>query len=216
MKYAVSKTASHNPADIVVYTDADTAVDLRQMGLIMEPIVNVDEDNKTVTFNNTVSVPSRHPRDKGFAMPGLDPSPKAEENVINGASKAVTGKFLTPSLKLRDTQCGFKAYPRQVLENSVLPKTKDVTFTFETEQFFYAKQEGDAELKAVPVYWSDSSPEASGTNARARWEMFKTFIDQIRNVLEDETIDEEDLKIIESAVDEASALAKGERHKRCC
>ena len=68
-----------------------------------------------------------------------------------------------------------------------------------------ALEEG-GNIKEIGIFWSDSSQEASGTNALERWRMFKAWIEQYRNIQKTKTIDEEDLKLIEKAVDEAIKL----------
>ncbi|MFA5115431.1 MAG: NUDIX domain-containing protein, partial [Candidatus Omnitrophota bacterium] len=219
MKEALSKKAGHEPADIVLYTDADTTVDLRLTGLLLKPMILDEQGNlrldESGRFNGEVAaygsrVPA--PGIKGYAMPGLDPSPTAEENIINGATKAVNTKYFFAPLTIKgykETQCGFKAYPRAILEK-ILDSTKDTTFAFDTELMSRTLDAG-GDIKEVGIFWSDSSAEASGTNALERWRMFKAWIEQYRNTQKVKTMDEEDLAVIEKAVDEAIALKQAKK-----
>ncbi|MBU4312112.1 MAG: hypothetical protein KJ706_05280, partial [Candidatus Omnitrophica bacterium] len=215
---AISETEGHIPSDIALYTDADVTVDMRQTALLMKAML-LDEKNElrldsegnikedVVAFGSRVPSPPL-PKDGGFAMPGLDPSPYAEENVVNAATKAINIKYLFPQLTeygSKETQCGFKAYPRKILEK-ILPKTKDTTFSFDTELFTHALNL-EAAIKEIGIFWSDSAPEASGTNVTERWRMFKSWIDQYKRLAPKETMSEQDLKAIEKLVDEGFNLA---------
>ena len=75
---------------------------MRQLGLLLKPML-LDETTGTLRvdsegkFNGKIAAyGSRIPFKpiEGFAMPGLDPSPTAEENIINAATKAVNIKYL--------------------------------------------------------------------------------------------------------------------------
>ena len=139
-------------------------------------------------------------------MPGLNPHER--ENVINAASKVISTKYLYPQLAeygLKETQCGFKAYPRSILEK-ILHKVQDATFSFDTELFTHVLSIGGA-IRETGIFWSDSAAEASGTSVKERWRMFKSWIDQYRRLCPVKTIDEDILEIIERYVDEAFALA---------
>ncbi|MFA5099363.1 MAG: hypothetical protein WC547_00575, partial [Candidatus Omnitrophota bacterium] len=94
--------------------------------------------NEKLQFNGVVAAYGSRvpvPGIKGFAMPGLDPSPASEENIINQATKAVNTKYFFAPLTVKgykETQCGFKAYPKPVLDK-ILDDVKDTTFSFDTE-----------------------------------------------------------------------------------
>jgi len=203
-----------NPADIAVYTDADVTVDIRQTALLLRTML-LDENNE-LRLNPDGSIKddvaaygSRVPilGIGGFAMPGLDPSPYAEENVVNAATKAVNKNYLfAPVIRgYKETQCGFKAYTKGILEK-ILPRTEDTTFAFDTELFTHTLSTG-ANIKEIGIFWSDSSAEASGTNVKERWRMFKQWIIQYRKLCPVKTIPEDTLNEIEALVDKGFDFA---------
>jgi hypothetical protein len=95
---------------------------------------------------------------------------------------------------------GFKAYPKHIIER-FLPASVDTTFTFDTEWQNFAMELG-AKLQKVNVFWTDSAEE-SGTSARMRWEMLKSWAEQCERISPFQTMEPEDRKVIK----EASQLA---------
>ncbi|MBI4387710.1 MAG: YdcF family protein, partial [Candidatus Omnitrophica bacterium] len=227
MRDAIAERSGHRTADVVVYTDADVTMDLRQLGLLLGPVV-LDETNQLRVndeghFNSTVvangsrySDPNKKVLYSGlgfedFALPaGLDPLPDAEADYV----KVITRKFFAePFLYaallrngINDTQIGFKAYPRDILRK-ILPKADERRFSFDTELLTLALSNG-ASFHEVSVLWSDSPIHSSLRTAEGRWENFLDFISQYRRLKHVRTIASRDLKHVRDIAQNALELAR--------
>ncbi|MDD5226511.1 MAG: hypothetical protein PHV97_04930, partial [Candidatus Omnitrophica bacterium] len=262
VKEALREYPGHRRADIVVYTDPDLAVDLRQTGIPLARMLLNDYGQLRVGENgrikwDIVGAGSRIPNKGAVPLPGVDMTPiklpgmnVAEENLVTSNTRPASKAFkMTPLLRphpsqnnedkpilrtgdLGETQIGFKAYPSDVLEK-MEPYLKDDTWTFDTEFFQFALQQG-AKIEEVGVFWTDTDPDSSGTNARERWNMFVSWIEQYRHLQKEKalqvalkskepktlqevetvnryqnpkTIEDEDLEILETLGREGAALA---------
>jgi len=156
-----------NPADIFIYTDDDLSVDLRQIGLLLRPLI---------LDNYGVAMGSRSFKES-VAEPPLDP----RDAIIGKTIALLKKKFLLIPVtsQIKDTQCGFKAYKREVLEK-IIDQCKDGGFTFDTEMMFHAMQAGYA-LKELPILWVDT-PHSS-VNVKSRWRMVLGWIDQYERLI---------------------------------
>ncbi|MDP2920821.1 MAG: HAD hydrolase-like protein, partial [Candidatus Omnitrophota bacterium] len=196
-KDALERRQGHEPADVVIYTDVDVAVDLRQTGWMLDKMVDDKGDLKDV------AVMGSRPR---FAFPPLPPHDN--EQVINDASTGIRKRFFTqePVLKgIGDTQMGYKAYPAHILKK-ILNDSKDTAWTFDTEWQTFALKAG-CELVKFVNFWSNSAEE-SATNLKTRWEMLKTWAEQEARIGDHATIDEADRAMIIKIAAEAMESSK--------
>jgi len=143
MEYAVSETPKHNPADVVFFTDVDISADLRQVGLLLGPIL----------FNGYgVSVGSRWMKN----------SIVEDVSFISTLSSRIYNlivRLILPIAAISDTQRGFKAFRRDVVEH-ILPYLKDNGLSFDTELLLLSKLIG-ASIDEVPIAWFESQSNAS-------------------------------------------------------
>jgi glycosyltransferase involved in cell wall biosynthesis len=157
-----------DPGDVFIYTDADIAVDLRQIGLLLYPVI----------IDKTVVVGTRNPKEGGAAFPALS----AEDKLIGSVSKKLKKFLVAPLSIVGDTQCGFKAFPKEIIEKIVI-QSRDTGFAFDTEWLMISLKEG-YKITAAPILWVDSEAE-SHVNIKVRWEMIKEWIDQYERRMEE-------------------------------
>jgi glycosyltransferase involved in cell wall biosynthesis len=74
------------------------------------------------------------------------------------------------SLNLKDTQCGFKAFRREVLE-AIVPETKTKGFAFDIDLLWLAKKHGYS-IKEIPVHW-DYLEDSKASTVRIAFEMLR-------------------------------------------
>src|SRR3989338_1979130 len=193
MHYAI---AQDDPADIVFYTDTDLTTDLRLSGFMIAPILQARAQG-----NKFVSLGSRVPMFGNIALPDV---PVTAECVLSDVGKEVRKKFSLPGVNWIDTQAGYKAFPREVLQE-VLPYTDDPSFSFDTELQVLSRTAG-AEVKELGIFWADSAEAETGTNANARLEMLLAWMKQGLRLESASTITSEDYKMIESFIRSAMEL----------
>lgn len=138
---------------LVVYTDADMAASVNQIGLLL-----MLQDEQTM-----VSVGSRY--DIGSVCRG----PWGRDGEIKGLTKfdrrmvglrgVLFSKLFPQTGKITDTQCGFKAFKAEVLRE-ILLKTEERTFSFDIELMVLAAATG-TRIAHVPIYWHDSLAESN-------------------------------------------------------
>ena len=226
LKDVIQKHDGFDPADIAVYTDADITIDLRQLGLLLGPMVlgddgflKIDEHGKITS--RVVASGSRYSSAtkrnlfsaEGFediALPGgIDPLPDAESDHVKVVTrKYVVEPFLHPSLArqgIRDSQIGLRAYPRSVLEE-ILPRAVERRFSFDTELIELAIRAG-ATFDEASIMWSDSPEFSNLQTALGRWENFLDWLEQYRRMNPNSTLDETDLARIDRITRDAIAEA---------
>ncbi len=154
-------TAEQRP-NIIMFTDVDISTDLRQIGLLLEPLV-IDNDDATIGTRTSDPL-----------TPGLD----IEELLITMTSYMGFKEYLMFPLKqngIQDTQCGFKAFRTEPLAQ-VLPKTQDGGWAFDTELLSLIIEQG-GHVRSLPIDWHDSTI-ASLTNLKSRWHMLRDMFEQ--------------------------------------
>lgn len=147
-------------ADYIGYTDVDISTDLRQVGILLEPLDNGDAD---------VALGSR--RAKGGEATNVPISGIISSLLYNWCVRII----LPPLRKIKDTQRAFKLFKRNVLRK-ILPQAKDTSFAFDTELLLLAKLEG-FKTSEVAIAWFDSA-EASTFNALAN--SFKAILQLLK------------------------------------
>ena len=138
---------------IVVYTDADMAASVNQIGLLL-----MLQDEQTM-----VSVGSRY--DIGSVCRG----PWGRDGEISGLTNfdrrmvglrgVMFSKLFPQTGKITDTQCGFKAFNAEVLRE-ILIKAEERTFSFDIELMVLAAATGKL-IAHAPIYWHDSLAESN-------------------------------------------------------
>ncbi|MDO8603104.1 MAG: UDP-glucose 4-epimerase GalE [Candidatus Omnitrophota bacterium] len=141
-----ARQAIRNGADFVVITDGDVSAHIGQEGLLLEPQLKGEK---------IVAVGSRSA--SGSIVRGR----KLIRRIISPGFNIFSRLFLSLG-PIRDTQCGFKAYSRQVLED-ILPVNKDnrfdiefaYNFSGEVNLLWRARLSG-YQLKEIPIAWFDT------------------------------------------------------------
>lgn len=138
---------------IVVYTDADMAAPVNEIGLLLEK-----QNNKTmVTIASRYEAGSicRGPWGKNGEVQGLT---EFDRRMV-GLRGLVFSTLFPHTGKITDTQCGLKAFNAQLLRQ-ILSKTEVRTFSFDIELLLLAAAAGSA-IASAPIYWHDSFAESS-------------------------------------------------------
>ena len=141
-----ARRARRRGADYFVYTDADLSVDLKQLGLLLEPAIREGKD---------VVIGSR--RLGGSVVARRDPL----ERIMGATFNRVVRTLLPPigALRIRDTQCGFKLFSRRALQAILVPDRFDHHWSFDPEWLLLAHLDG-LEIAEVPIAWIGSRKEA--------------------------------------------------------
>jgi hypothetical protein len=161
-----------NPSDVLIYTDDDLSVDLRQTGNLLKAIL---EDGYGVAVGSRAV-------SGAVALPGETDEEKAISRPVTLLKKQF---LLLPLMEhVRDTQCGFKAYSREALEKT-LNANQDGSFTFDTEMMLHALNNG-YDIKETPILWYDA-PNSS-VNTKTRWRMALTWIEQYERLVKPQLV----------------------------
>ncbi|MFA5088653.1 MAG: peptidoglycan DD-metalloendopeptidase family protein, partial [Candidatus Omnitrophota bacterium] len=146
MRFAISANEWHpQPADIIIYTDADLSADLRLMGLLIDEVAK---------DKNVAAIGSRSPP-LGAIIGNRPLQARLSSRFYNHLVR-----YLLPPLKhIRDTQCGFKAFSRKILED-ILPISRDKQFSFDTKLLMLIRWKGYS-IKEIGIPWYDSRHETT-------------------------------------------------------
>jgi hypothetical protein len=138
---------------IVVFTDADMAAPVNEIGLLLEK----QDDQTMVTIASRYDAGSicRGPWGKNGEIQGLTDFDRR----MVGLRGLVFSKLFPQTGQIKDTQCGLKAFNAKLLRQ-ILLKTKIRTFSFDIELFVLASAAGTA-IAFAPIYWHDSFAESS-------------------------------------------------------
>ncbi len=125
--------AHRETTDVFVFLDADLAADVHALGRLVRPILDGTAE---------CSCGSRF-------LPGT----KTERSFLRECLSRLFRSWqrLMLHLPVRDTQCGFKAVSRAVVEN-VLPLLEERTWLFDTEMLALAHRQG-MRIVEIPVDW---------------------------------------------------------------
>jgi hypothetical protein len=138
---------------IVIYTDADMAAPVNEIGLLLEK-----QDDKTmVTIASRYDAGSicRGPWGKNGEVKGLTEF----DRLMVGLRNLVFSRLFPQIGRITDTQCGLKAFNAKLLRQ-ILLKTEVRTFSFDIELLLLAADAGSA-IASAPIYWHDSLAESS-------------------------------------------------------
>ena len=153
MWQALENYSEGDKPHIVVFTDADMAAPVSEIGLLLGK-----QDNKTMlTIASRYDAGSicRGPWGKNGEVQGLT---EFDRRMV-GLRGLVFSKLFPQAGKITDTQCGLKAFNAKLLRQ-ILLKTKVRTFSFDIELLVLAASI-DTTIAFAPIYWHDSFAESS-------------------------------------------------------
>lgn len=171
LHYSINETPINDKKHIIIYSDADISVDLRQTGLLIEKILE----------GYTSCIACRH-------LP--------ESITIKEGARSTRGKIHAYYWKqlfeeinyLSDTQTGFKAFDSSII-NKLLENTCEYKFCFDIEILLKANKVG--KIQQIPIYWVDSPAESKTTNLEYYLEILQSMAKLYTIFVEDKTDDKD-------------------------
>jgi len=156
--FSVRNGALRAQGDVVLFTDADLSAPITEAPKLIDPIANEVCD---VTFGS---------RAVDRSLIGVHQSPFREISgrIFNLFVQGLIG------LPFKDTQCGFKAYRRNVV-GPVFERQTIMGFGFDPEILYIAKKRG-LRLREIPVRWD----HAEGTKVRFLKDSCRMFLDLLQ------------------------------------
>jgi hypothetical protein len=153
MWQALENHSSSDRPHIVVFTDADMATPVNEIGLLL----GKQDDKTMLTIASRYDVGSicRGPWGKNGEVQGLT---EFDRRMV-GLRILVFSKLFPQTGRITDTQCGLKAFNAKLLRK-ILLKTTARTFSFDIELLVLAASTGTA-IASAPIYWHDSFAESS-------------------------------------------------------
>ncbi len=153
MWQALEDYSEGDKTHIVVFTDADMAAPVNEIGLLLEK-----QDDKTM-----VTVASRYDAGSIYRGPGgkngkIQGLTEFDRRMI-GLRGLVFSKLFQQTGQITDTQCGLKAFNAKLLRQ-ILLKTKIRTFSFDIELLVLASA-ADTAIAFATIYWHESFAESS-------------------------------------------------------
>ena len=142
-----------NKNHVIVYTDADMAAPVHQLGLLL-----IGLDGKT-----RVAIGSRY--DEGSICRGpWGPNGEVQgltdfDRLMVGFRGLVFSGLFPQTGTIIDTQCALKAFGADLL-NTILSKTSVRTFSFDVELLILSAAAGTS-IAVSPIYWHDSTAESN-------------------------------------------------------
>ena len=153
MWQALENYSEGDKPHIVVFTDADMATPVNEIGLLL----GKQDDKTMLTIGSRYDAGSvcRGPWGKNGEVQGLT---EFDRRMV-GLRGLVFSKLFPQTGKITDTQCGLKAFNAKLLRQ-ILLKTKVRTFSFDIELLVLAAST-DTAIAIAPIYWHDSFAESS-------------------------------------------------------
>ena len=153
MWHALENYSEVDKPHIVVFTDADMAAPVNEIGLLL----GKQDDKTMLTIGSRYDAGSiwRAPVGKNGEVQGLT---EFDRRMV-GLRGIVFSKLFPHTGKITDTQCGLKAFNAKLLRQ-ILLKTKVRTFSFDIELLLLSASAGTA-IASAPIYWHDSVAESS-------------------------------------------------------
>ncbi|MBW2072969.1 MAG: hypothetical protein JRI89_17205, partial [Deltaproteobacteria bacterium] len=138
---------------VVVFTDADMAAPLNEIGLLLGKL----DDKTMVAIGSRYDAGSvcRGPWGKNGKVQGLTDF----DRLMVGLRSFLFSKLFPQTGHITDTQCGLKCFKAELLR-TILPKTQVRTFSFDIELLLLAAAAGSV-IASVPIYWHDSLAESN-------------------------------------------------------
>ena len=178
MWYAVTNSAHEN--HIIIYTDADLSTHLGQIGLLIDPILN---------NNKLASIGSRREKDSVVVKKGT--------RNIRGKLFIYLWKRLLPALHyIIDTQCGFKAFKKQVILELINDMIES-KFAFDIELLLKTELMSTNSIAKIGVAWIDSEEASTTTDLQPYLPMLKKIVAMYRAYVPTDPISEEFAQFID-------------------
>ena len=153
MWQALENYSEGDKPHIVVFTDADMAAPVNEIGLLLEK--QNDKTMLTIASRYDAGSICRGPWGKNGEVQGLTEF----DRLMVGLRGLVFSKLFPQTGNIIDTQCGLKAFNAKLLRQ-ILLKTKVRTFSFDIELLVLAAAT-DTAIAFAPIYWHDSFAESS-------------------------------------------------------
>jgi dolichyl-phosphate beta-glucosyltransferase len=136
--YSVRSGLLASKGDIALFSDADLSTPIEEIEKLVPPLLNGEYQ---------VTIASRSLPESNLAVH----QPWYREN-MGRCFNMLVQLLAVPGI--RDTQCGFKCYRREVIE-PICKRQKLERFSFDVEQLYIARKLG-YRIKEVPVTWINS------------------------------------------------------------
>ena len=145
--------AGRDKAHVVVYTDADMAAPVHQLGLLL---TGLNEKNR-VAIGSRYDAGSicRGPWGPNGAVRGLTDF----DRLMVGLRGLLFSHLFPQTGRITDTQCAFKAFGADLL-NKIILQTTIRTFSFDVEFLVLSAATGSS-IAVAPIYWHDSTAESN-------------------------------------------------------
>ncbi len=158
----VSKEKKEN--HVVLYTDADLSTHLGQIGLLTKPILEE---------GYLAAIGSR--REKSSVVI------KKEGRNDRGKLFIYSWKRMLPQLShIIDTQCGFKAFAGEIVQDIVYPSFEK-KFAFDIELLLKTENIKAKSIYKVPIAWIDSDAESTTNDIQPYLPMLKSISHLYKN-----------------------------------
>ena len=157
---ALEDYSDSDSTHLIVYTDADMAAPVNELGLLLEKL----NEETMVAIGSRYDAGSvcRGPWGKNGEVQGLT---EFDRRMV-GLRGLVFSKLFPQTGNITDTQCGLKAFDAQLLKQIIL-RTKVRTFSFDIELLLLAAAAGST-IASAPIYWHDSFAESNFWKQAAR------------------------------------------------
>ncbi len=184
MWYAAENSGTEN--HVILFTDADLSTHLGQTGLLLAPIR---------TGGKAVAIGSRREKKSVVIKQG--------RRNDRGKLFIYLWKRMLPDLNaIIDTQCGFKAFDKAMLQAIIQPLIER-KFAIDIELLLKAQLRRPGCIARVPIAWIDSEAASTTTDLQPYLPMLKAIAAMYRNYLPANPQAEEFARFIELLTPEA-------------
>ena len=172
---------SEHDNHIVLFTDADLSTHLGQIGLLVDPIANAEKQVAIASRRETDSVVikkgSRNSRGKLFIY--------------------LWKRFIPQLHYVIDTQCGFKAFKKEVL-SQIVEDMIEKKFAFDIELLLKSELIQPNSIEKVGVGWIDSEAASTTTDLQPYLPMLKSTAKMYQKYLPQNDLSDEFAAFIEA------------------
>ena len=153
MEQAIDGHPAKDGPHVIVYTDADMAAPVNQIGLLLK----LQNDQTMVSVGTRYDTGSvcRGPWGKDGKVQGLT---EFDRRMV-GLRGVLFRKLFPQTGNITDTQCSLKAFDARVLRK-ILLKVEERTFSFDIELLVLAAAT-NVRIASAPIYWHDSLAESN-------------------------------------------------------
>ena len=145
--------AARDSTHVVVYTDADMAAPVHQLGLLLAGL----NEKARVAIGSRYDAGSicRGPWGSNGGVRGLTDF----DRLMVGFRGLLFSHLFPQTGRITDTQCAFKAFGADLL-NKIILQTTIRTFSFDVE-FLVLSAAAGSFITVAPIYWHDSTAESN-------------------------------------------------------